>query len=40
MVGVLFGVLLLVVGLLISLLYLCNVRPDLRRIEAGDLPSW
>jgi uncharacterized membrane protein len=40
MVGVLFGVLLVVVGLLISLLYLLNVRSDLRRIEAGDLPSW
>jgi hypothetical protein len=40
MVGVLFGALLLVVGLLISSIYLLNVRPELKRIEAGELPGW
>lgn len=40
MTGILFGVLLLLVGLLVSLRYLLHVRPDLARIEAGELPAW
>jgi hypothetical protein len=40
MVGILFGILSVVGGLLVSLLYLCLVRPRLRRVEAGELPAW
>jgi hypothetical protein len=37
MAAIVAGVLLTVIGLLISLWYLIRVRPDLRRIERGEL---
>jgi hypothetical protein len=40
MTGILFGTMILVGGLLVSVLYLVAVRPELARIEEGELPVW
>lgn len=40
MAGVMLGAMVLVAGVFVSLRYLSAVRPELRRVEAGDLPPW